>query len=206
MIEAGYDYANIIQVDISKMVNQNQKKPLNWTQFVYFCLIPKFSLKMLPVSNSIDEILNRLDELGSLMNIVSNNAKINTDFPNDYIIKLFSNVKVKTDSAITMHKNLPEIYSYGKELDKLYKNIDNMEKFVNVVNENLAKVEQQVSRAEEELGINDTGIKGLFKPFLGKMKKRADSSVDDVVDLHYEPVEIYKTSDYFVEPKSNDGE
>lgn len=69
-------------------------------------------------------------------------------------------------------------------------------------NDNVTKVEQQVVQAEEELGINSTGIRGLFRPLFGIVKKRSDpvSPVEPdacAADKIFEPVEIFKSSDYF---------
>lgn len=149
-------------------------------------------------------MLNRLDELECLMNIVS--THLDSEAPNTTLRESNKNhayiSQVKTDAAITMHKNLPEIYSYQAEFHKLCNNIDNLEAFVQRANDNVTKVEQQVVQAEGELGINSTGIRGLFRPLLGIVKKRTDpvSPIDAVVsaaDKMFEPVEIFKSSDYF---------
>lgn len=78
--------------------------------------------------------------------------------------------------------------------------IDRLERFVAVVNGNLVTLEQHVSKAESELGVNALGLKGLLKPILdGIAKKRSDStSIDtDVQTIVYEAPLIFQTEDYF---------
>lgn len=66
-------------------------------------------------------------------------------------------------------------------------------------------MEESVAKAEEELGYNESGIKGFFKPFLGKVVK-SDRSRGDV-DSHrvsgdnesptFVPPHVFKASEYF---------
>lgn len=73
------------------------------------------------------------------------------------------------------------------------------------VNTDITALEQNVTKAEDELGYNNSGIKGFFKPLLGKIVKteriRAESI--DEADLKYTPIESFKASDYFGETSSN---
>lgn len=69
-----------------------------------------------------------------------------------------------------------------------------------LVNGNLATLEQHVSTAEAQLGVNAFGLKGLLKPiFDGIAKKRSDSNsiVCDAQTIVYETPEIFRTEDYF---------
>lgn len=92
------------------------------------------------------------------------------------------------------------------DFDKLCKRIDDLEGFVEVVNQNLDTIEKDVVEAEEELGINDVGIKGFLKPIFGKAKKDRRSVGDDAGSAAprvYVPPVIFDTKTFF---GSNNGE
>lgn len=73
------------------------------------------------------------------------------------------------------------------------------------VNADLTALEQNVTKAEEELGYSNTGIKGFFKPFLGKIVKSDRSRAEnaDDAELTYQPVEAFKSVEYFGESSSS---
>lgn len=75
------------------------------------------------------------------------------------------------------------------------------------VNVDITSLEQNMDKAEEELGYNNTGIKGFFKPLLGKIVKsdRNRPTSENVVDteLTYKPIESFKTTEYFGETNSS---
>lgn len=67
------------------------------------------------------------------------------------------------------------------------------------INSDLTLLEQNVTKAEEELGYNDTKFTGFFKPFLkkfGKAEAKTCDSIEDNVPT-YQLIDIFKTSDYF---------
>lgn len=74
------------------------------------------------------------------------------------------------------------------------------------VNVDITSLEQNMDKAEEELGYNNTGIKGFFKPLLGKIVKsdRNRPSPENIVvtELTYKPIESFKTAEYFGESSS----
>lgn len=75
------------------------------------------------------------------------------------------------------------------------------------VNVDITSLEQNMNKAEEELGYNSTGIKGFFKPLLGKIVKSdrnrpSPESVDDT-ELTYKSTESFKAAEYFGESSSN---
>lgn len=85
------------------------------------------------------------------------------------------------------------------DFNKLCKRIDDLEAFIELVNQNLDTVERDVVQAEEELGINDVGIKGFLKPIFGKAKKDRRSVGDDAgsASLEYVPPVIFDTKSFF---------
>lgn len=78
------------------------------------------------------------------------------------------------------------------------------------INVDVTALEQNMTKAEEELGYNNTGIKGFFKPLLGKISKnRTSHEIPDDTELTYKPTETFKANDYFGESSStllNDAE
>lgn len=75
------------------------------------------------------------------------------------------------------------------------------------VNNDITSLEQNMNKAEEELGYNKTGIKGFFKPLLGKIVKsdrnRPPPEHIDDTELTYKPTEIFKAAEYFGESSSH---
>ncbi|KAJ6643280.1 Biogenesis of lysosome-related organelles complex 1 subunit 4 [Pseudolycoriella hygida] len=134
-----------------------------------------------PVCTSIDEMLNRLEEFE---NLVAN---------------------IKNDLAISMEQTIPDLMNSQDDFNKLCKRIDDLEAFIGLVNQNLDRIEKDVVDAEEELGINDVGIKGFLKPIFGKTKKDRRSVSDDAGNsaLVYVPPVIFDTKSFF---GSNNGE
>lgn len=98
-----------------------------------------------------------------------------------------------------MVNNLPKTFACEEEFNKLCNRIDDLEAFVEIVTKNMNTLEEHVKQAEEDLGVNDRGIKGLLKPIFGKAKNVTEASQNP--DKIYVPLEIFKTSDYF--PNSN---
>lgn len=97
---------------------------------------------------------------------------------------------------MSIDHNIPKILECRKEFTELCKKIDSLENFLAIVNQNLTHVEEQVIIAEEELGINDTGIKGFLKPLFGKTKSENDI-VNKNPEKNFIPVEIFNVNDYF---------
>lgn len=113
---------------------------------------------------------------------------------------MFLRKQVKNDSIVAARQNIPEIFRHKEEFHNLCNKIDRLERLVAVVNGNLVTLEQHVSTAENQLGVNALGLKGLLKPiFDGISKKRSDSSsiTSDVQTIVYEAPEIFRTEEYF---------
>lgn len=85
------------------------------------------------------------------------------------------------------------------DFNKLCERIDELEGFIGLVNQNLDTIEKDVVEAEEELGINDIGLKGFLKPIFGKTKKDRRSVGDDAgsAPREYVPPEIFETKTFF---------
>lgn len=110
----------------------------------------------------------------------------------------FFYLKVKTDASTTTEQNLPAIFQSKFEFQKLCQNIDNLSAFVTTVSDNMDELDHQIVQAEDELGINDLGIKGLLKPLFSKNKKKPETMYGNEVKS-YQPIAIFNPSDYFGE-------
>lgn len=92
------------------------------------------------------------------------------------------------------------IQQYSERIDKIQIMLDR-------INIDIAALEQNMDKAEEDLGFNNTGIKGFFKPLLGKISKTRNSqehTIDPDTNITYKPIESFKSADYFGESSSCD--
>lgn len=117
-------------------------------------------------------MMARLEEFESVLNIVQSDKK-------------------------TLESTLPQSDGFYNNLQSLSKKIDDLQKFVKVVDENVTRLENHVDVAAAELGFDDSGIKGFLKPIFGNNKPKSDvvSNLDE--NQKYVPPAIFKTSDYF---------
>lgn len=101
--------------------------------------------------------------------------------------------------------SLPNIVECKKGLQQYSERIDKFQLMLDRINNDITALEQNVNKAEADLGYNDTGIKGFFKPLLGKIVKTERNRTENVDDnqLTYKPVESFEASDYFGEATSN---
>ncbi|XP_031618623.1 biogenesis of lysosome-related organelles complex 1 subunit 4 [Contarinia nasturtii] len=152
--------------------------------YVNFLRQIDFSKEIGPICTNIDEILIRMDEFESSISIIKN---------------------------ISASTSIPNIIECKKGIQQYSERIDKIQLMLDRINHDITALEQNMNKAEEELGYNDTGIKGFFKPLLGKIVKternRSECPHDNV--LTYKPVESFAASEYFGETSSNfsiDGE
>lgn len=76
-----------------------------------------------------------------------------------------------------------------------------MQKVIDRANNDLSLMERNVGKAEDDLGYNESGIRGFFKPLIGKVMKNkkthSDSADCSEHSPDFRPTEVFKTSDYF---------
>lgn len=103
---------------------------------------------------------------------------------------------MKNLSALT---SLPEIIQCEEDFQKHFEKIDKLQMVLNVVNQDLTALEQNVTKAEDELGFNNSGFKGFLKPWFGMSSKVDKTKTED--GAPFEPVYqhslTFKSSDYF---------
>lgn len=63
--------------------------------------------------------------------------------------------------------SLPEIVQCKEDFQRHFERIDKFQLVLNAINQDLTTLEQNVAKSEEELGFNNTGLKGLLKPWFG---------------------------------------
>ncbi|TMW54214.1 hypothetical protein DOY81_000713 [Sarcophaga bullata] len=138
-----------------------------------------------PICVSIEDMLTRLDELESLL------------------------VNVKGETNVIMEQYTSSILAFTPQFEILQQRINQLEHFIEVVNNNVDEVEKSIDIAEAELNVTDYSLKGLlFKPLLAKAKSVSDSnsttsSMEEPVastnlkDGNFQSVPIFNTLEYF---------
>lgn len=107
-----------------------------------------------------------------------------------------------------MEQYASSILAFTPQFEILQKRINQLEHFIEVVNNNVDEVEKSIDIAEAELNVTDYSLKGLlFKPLLAKAKSVSDSnstsSIEEPVastnlkDGNFQSVPIFNTLDYF---------
>lgn len=94
------------------------------------------------------------------------------------------------------------IIEFKSQFQTLCNRIDNLEKFVNHVNDNVTKLETALDTAEQELGVTDYSLKGfLRKPIFNKSRSSPIEEKDSKTNLdengEFIRPEVFKTEDYF---------
>lgn len=91
----------------------------------------------------------------------------------------------------------------------LCRRIDQLERFIHVIDQNMNKVEQQIVIAQGELGISEPGIGTLFKSVLfgrvgrgGGSGRGSGSNLDEKGE--FVPVEILDTASFFKPPEESE--
>lgn len=108
-----------------------------------------------------------------------------------------------------MEQYTSSILAFTPQFEVLQERINQLEHFVEVVNNNVDEVEKSIDIAETELNVTDYSLKGLlFKPLLAKAKSVSDSNSTtssmeepavstNLKDGNFQSVPIFKTADYF---------
>ncbi|XP_063841691.1 biogenesis of lysosome-related organelles complex 1 subunit 4-like isoform X2 [Scylla paramamosain] len=124
--------------------------------------------------------------------------KLLEEMAKDYApyFKVDTTSETRSESRHTLDVLVPQIYSHYQSLQRTFQTIDQLEVLVGRVKEDLTKMEKAVSKAESQLG-STQGFTTVMKPFFfmsHQVQERPSSS-----QLTFEPPDIFKTEDYFVE-------
>ncbi|CAE1295740.1 BLOC1S4 [Acanthosepion pharaonis] len=122
-------------------------------------------------SESIDEMLTKLDEFCGLVDMI------------------------RGDSTLCLYKTLPEISMKAAEMQKVFDKIDQLEAFVSIVSKNVHMMEEHVNKAEAKMG-SLSGIKKMITSLVSPKHSAARSRTNSRTD-NFQPPEIFSTSEYF---------
>lgn len=130
--------------------------------------------ELAPIHQSVDEMLTRLEEFETLIKVLQ-------DGPHNLSTKAYN-----------------KMIECKPEIEILNTRVNFLHVFVTRVNTDLSILERQLETAETQLGIPDTTIKGLLKPFLTKISKEPANNIPVSKSvLNYKRPELFKTTDYF---------
>ncbi|CAB3381178.1 Hypothetical predicted protein [Cloeon dipterum] len=126
------------------------------------------------VGETVEDMLTRLEEFGSLLEGVHNGG---------------------TSSLLHLG---PELKMSCHTLDGLFQKIDNLEKMVATVKKDVSTMEAHLESAEAKCGIPSSDLRSFFKPLF--LKNQLSSS--ETCSQPFEQPNIFKTSEFF--PKVED--
>lgn len=143
--ESAKAYSKIVQIDLNEKVIYNNKNKYIYCRFACIKLLRNY-FQLSPVNAIIDGMLARLEELETMILLVQQERQ-NTVGPNGSITQIIDNIP---------------------ELNELCGRIDNLEKLVEHIKQNINYLEEKVEAAENEVGLpNSTNkLKTLLKPLL----------------------------------------
>ncbi|KAM3835671.1 LOW QUALITY PROTEIN: biogenesis of lysosome-related organelles complex 1 subunit 4-like [Vipera latastei] len=122
------------------------------------------------LDKSLEDLLIRVDEFVGMLDVIRNN------------------------SSQVINESVPHIHAKAMEMKKLYRKIDKLEAFVKRIGSNVAGMEEQIIKAEFDLGNFPNTLKKSYTinvpSFLNKSSSRQDQAL-------YEPLDLFKTEDYF---------
>uniref|UniRef100_A0A803SX87 Biogenesis of lysosomal organelles complex 1 subunit 4 n=1 Tax=Anolis carolinensis TaxID=28377 RepID=A0A803SX87_ANOCA len=103
---------------------------------------------------------------------------------------------IRSDSSQVVNENVPHIHAKAVEMRQLYRKIDKLEAFVKMVGNSVSGMEEQITKAESDLGTFPNTFKKLLHTinvpsFLNKSSSSRQNSAS------YEPSDLFKTEDYF---------
>ncbi|XP_066481181.1 biogenesis of lysosome-related organelles complex 1 subunit 4 [Tiliqua scincoides] len=123
------------------------------------------------LDKSLEDLLTRVDEFVGMLDMI------------------------RSDSSQVVNESVPHIHAKAMEMRQLYRKIDKLEAFVKMVGNSVAGMEEQITKAEADLGAFPNTFKKLLHTinvpsFLNKSASRHSHTL-------YEPPELFKTEDYF---------
>nr|XP_051686021.1 biogenesis of lysosome-related organelles complex 1 subunit 4 [Oryctolagus cuniculus] len=140
------------------------------------CLLPAAAARpeVEALDASLEDLLTRVDEFVAMLDMI------------------------RGDSAHVVREGVPRIHAKAAEMRRVYGKIDRLEAFVRMVGSRVARTEQEVARAEAELGALPRALRQLLRSvggpgFLARPPPPAPR----------EPPGLFRTEDHF--PRRRDG-
>ncbi|XP_036597011.1 biogenesis of lysosome-related organelles complex 1 subunit 4 isoform X1 [Trichosurus vulpecula] len=124
------------------------------------------------LDRSLEDLLTRVDEFVGMLDMI------------------------RSDSSQVVNESVPHIHTKATEMSEIYRKIDKLEAFVKMIGNCVTRMEEQVTKAEAELGTFPNTLKKLLHTinvpsFLNKSySTRQQQTV-------YEPPILFRTEDYF---------
>ncbi|KAM5271301.1 biogenesis of lysosome-related organelles complex 1 subunit 4 [Ctenodactylus gundi] len=126
---------------------------------------------------SLEELLTRVDEFVGMLDMI------------------------RSDSSHVVSEAVPRIYAKATEMRRIYSKIDRLEAFVRMIGCSVAQMEEQVTRAEAELGTFPRAFRKLLHT-ISVPSLFNKSSPSRPQHPAYEPPVLFRTEDHF--PCCND--
>lgn len=138
------------------------------------CLLPGAGVRpeVEALDASLEDLLTRVDEFVGMLDML------------------------RGDSSHVVSEGVPRIYAKATEMRQVYSKIDRLEAFVGMIGASVARLEEQVARAEAELG----GFPSTFRKLLHTIHvpsifNKVPSSRSQ--QTRYEPPVLFRTEDHF---------
>ncbi|XP_048364310.1 biogenesis of lysosome-related organelles complex 1 subunit 4 [Sphaerodactylus townsendi] len=124
------------------------------------------------LDKSLEELLTRVDEFVGMLDMI------------------------RSDSSQIVNESVPHIHAKAMEMRQLYKKIDKLEAFVKMVGNNVAGMEEHITKAEADLGAFPNTFRKLLNSINVPSFLNKSSSSRPKQSL-YEPPNLFRTEDYF---------
>ncbi|XP_074061166.1 biogenesis of lysosome-related organelles complex 1 subunit 4-like isoform X2 [Macrotis lagotis] len=104
--------------------------------------------------------------------------------------------EIRSDSSQVVNESVPHIHSKATEMSEIYRKIDKLEAFVKMIGNCVTRMEDQVTKAEAELGTFPNSLKKLLHTINvpSFLNKSYSTKQQQTV---YEPPILFRTEDYF---------
>ncbi|XP_062069172.1 biogenesis of lysosome-related organelles complex 1 subunit 4 [Lepus europaeus] len=103
------------------------------------CLLPAARPEVQALDASLEDLLARVDEFVAMLDLI------------------------RGDSAHVVREGVPRVHAQAAEMRRVYGKIDRLEAFVRMVGSRVARTEQEVARAEAELGALPRALRRLLR-------------------------------------------
>ncbi|XP_069351992.1 biogenesis of lysosome-related organelles complex 1 subunit 4 [Eulemur rufifrons] len=138
------------------------------------CLLPGAGARpeVEALDSSLEDLLTRVDEFVGMLDMI------------------------RGDSSHVVSEGVPRIFAKAAEMRQIYGRIDKLEAFVRMIGNSVARMEEQVTKAEAEVG----AFPRAFKKLLHTMNVSSlfnKSSPSRLQQTGYEPPVLFRTEDYF---------
>ncbi|XP_006875379.1 PREDICTED: biogenesis of lysosome-related organelles complex 1 subunit 4 [Chrysochloris asiatica] len=103
---------------------------------------------------------------------------------------------IRSDSSHVVGEGVPRIHAKAAEMRRIYGRIDRLEAFVRMVGGSVARMEEQVARAEAELGAFPSTFKRLLHTLSTAAFLRQEPTARHP-PAAYQPPALFRTEDHF---------